>query len=621
MDNSPVRPAWQRAVIRLSAVVCTAILVGLLYWAREVFIPLALAVFFSYVLSPLVGWVQRRGLGRGPAVVLIVGLAVAVCGGTFYFVVQQLAGLSNELVERKDDIRKKLADARTSLLGDGDSQLTTTLEEWEEAISPTPPTEAESGTKQVATVESPKPKLAQRLQGLVTPAGEAAALAAFAFILVVFILLAKEDIQDRILRVASGGRVTNATRATREAGQRISRYLLSQLIVNSAFGVLMTVLMLAIGVRYALLWGFIATLMRYVPYIGTWVGVILPVGFSFATSDGWWQPVTVFAVYITLELFSNNFVEPRLYGTSMGISELALLLSAAFWAFLWGPIGLILSGPLTTCLLMLGKYHREFRGLYVLLGTDPPLARGTILFQRLVAGNVDEAVRAVEPAISTDAPAAVYDEAVVPALVLLKKARDEGEYENDEGRVLAVTTEVLSDLADRVQADGVEAAGGDRTRVVVCPVRDDVDYLSCTGFAATLPATRWEVEVTSPSTLTSELTELVIRFAPQVVCLAGVVPVSETHMRYLCKRLRAVAPDLTIVAAVWGGEKSAETATAVLNAGASAVEFSVADTRGRLRAWQPVFRNEAEAARPRVEAGTASAPTSVTPALAGGSSR
>jgi hypothetical protein len=345
-------------------------------------------------------------------------------------------------------------------------------------------------------------------------------------------------------------------------------------------------------------------------------------------SDGWWQPVVVFAVYIGLELVCNNLIEPRLYGTSMGISEIALLLSAAFWAFLWGPIGLILSGPLTTCLLMLGKYHKEFRGLYVLLGTDPPLSRGTILFQRLVAGNVDEAVRAVEPSVSADAPAGVYDEAVVPALVLLKQARVEGEYEDDEGRVLAVTSEVLSDLADRVQEGGANLAA-DRPRVIVCPVRDDIDHLACTGFAATLPATQWEVQVTSPATLASELTALVERFTPQVICLVGVAPVSETHVRYLCKRLRGVSPDLTIVVGVWGQEKQeaagntahAETSTRLVAAGASATEFSVADTRGRLLAWQPVFRDEAEADRPPTAVvGTPTATSRPSPAVAGAGS-
>lgn len=633
MEKSPVRPAWQRAVIRMSAVVCTAVIVALLYWAREVFIPLALAVFFAYVLSPVVAWLQRRGLGRMPSVILVVAVAGLVCGGTFYFVVQQLAGMTNDLVERKDVIKGHLTNIRTATVGEGESQFGKMLEELEQAISPTPartptnppvagvgPMVPVAERPQAVRVESSKPTWAQRLQGLVTPAGEAASLAAFAFILVVFILLAKEDIQDRILRVVSGGRVTSATRATRDAGQRIGRYLLSQLVVNTSFGLILTVVMLVVGLKYALLWGFIALVMRYVPYIGTWVGVILPVGFSLAMSDSLWQPAVVLAAYAVLELLCNNLIEPRLYGSSMGISELALLLSAAFWAFLWGPIGLILSGPLTTCLLMLGKYHKEFRGLYVLLGNDPPLARGTILFQRLVAGNVDEAVRAVEPAIVTDSPTAVYDDAVVPALVLLKRAREEGEYEDDEERVLAAAGEVLNDLADRVQAEGGVTAAGDRTRVIVCPVRDDVDHLACTGFAATLPAARWAVEITSPATLTSELIGLVGRFAPQVVCLAGVVPVSETHVRYLCKRLRAVATDLTIVAAVWGGEKSAEVAEAVMKAGATAVEFSVADTRGRLLAWRPVFRDEAETNRPRAGVGTAGANNRATPAVTGGGS-
>ena len=596
MDKPVSKPEWQRAVIRLSTVVTVVVVVGLLYWAREVFIPLALAVFFAYVLAPAVVWLQKLKLGRVPSVLIVGGLALVVCGGGFFLVMQQLVGLSGDLVAQKDAIKSKLVSARESMFGTGESQLKKMLEEMEEAISPTsapagnvspPPAEpavGEAGKKSAAPppAQTPKPSWANRLQGLVTPAGEAATLLAFSFVLVIFILLAKEDIQDRVLRVASGGKVTSATRATRDAAQRISRYLLAQLAVNSAFGLIMTVVMFAIGVKYALLWGVIAAVMRYVPYLGTWVGVLLPVGFSFATSPGLWQPVTVFAVYIGVELFSNNFVEPRLYGGSMGISELALLLSAAFWAFLWGPIGLILSGPLTTCLLMLGKYHREFRGMYILLGTDPPLAVGTALFQRLAAGNADEAVRVLEPVKDPAAPAAVYDAAVVPALGLVKKAKADGEMDaDDEQRVLATAAEVLDELAP-----ATAGGGGDRTRLIVCPAKDEIDGLAATGFASVL-SEQWEVVVMPGGALTSELLAEIARLDPRAVVVAGVWPTSGTHLRYLCKRVRAAAPDVYLLVTLWGAEPGP--ADPLLAAGASAVEFTFGGARTLLAGMRPVF--------------------------------
>ena len=231
-----------------------------------------------------------------------------------------------------------------------------------------------------------------------------------------------------MIRLTGDAQVTTTTKAADDASKRISRYLFMQLLINTAFGVIITVGLLAIGVDYALLWGFLASLMRYVPYIGTWLGLIPPAGRSrCAMSDGWWQPITVLALYVGLEVICNNVFEPWLYGTSMGLSEVAQLVAAAFWAFLWGPIGLILSGPLTVCLLVLGKYVPRFQFLEVLLGDEPALGAGRAAFyQRLTARDQDEATEVAREELKKSSAEEVFDDGADPGPDLRQAGRRSG---------------------------------------------------------------------------------------------------------------------------------------------------------------------------------------------------
>jgi hypothetical protein len=457
-------------------------------------------------------------------------------------------------------------------------------------------------------VVEPSSSWLSRADTLAGPISEGLGQAAFAFVLVVFMLLAKDDLQDRLMRLVGDGGLTSATRATGEATRRISRYLFSQMILNAAFGLVCAFGLLLMRVDYALLWGFVAFLMRYVPFVGTWLGVIPPALFAFAVSDGWWQPVGVIALFLGLELFCNNVIEPKLYGVSLGVSEVALLVSAAFWAFLWGPIGLVLSGPITTCLVAVGKFIPQLRFLAVLFGTEPPLTPAVALFQRLLARNQDEAVRVVEAAIPERDPDPVFDTTVIPALTLVKQARYEGQFEPDEEReVFAIVREVLDEVALGVRTRGgdgsaADAAGaGNRIRVLACPAADEADRLSLEALAAILPESRWEVRVTAVDTLTSELLEVARGFSPHVLCIGALPPDGVAHVRYLCKRLRARFPDTHILVGRWGDPAVGTLSEQFTAAGASAVEGSLVSARNLLTGWLPVFSGGAAqpAALPR----------------------
>jgi predicted PurR-regulated permease PerM/methylmalonyl-CoA mutase cobalamin-binding subunit len=606
-DTKPVvKPLWQRSLIILSAVVTAALVLAALYWMRSVFIPLALAVFLTAVLAPVVSFLQRRGLGRLPAVIVVVVLAVLMTAGTAAVFVSQLGGLTETVAENKDHIRAKLESARTTLFGSGDSKWTQILKEWEQSI--TPPAKEDSPQQ---VVVKPDGTWWSQLDTIAGPVAELLGLVAFALVLMVFMLLAKEDLQDRVFRLLGLGAMTSAARAGGETTARISRYLFAQFVLNALFGVVCTVGLFALQVPYALLWGLLAFVMRYVPYLGTWIGVLLPAGFSAALSDGWFQPIAILVLFLGLELLSNNLIEPRLYGTSLGVSEVALMVMAAFWTFLWGPIGLVLSGPLTMFLVVVGKHMPQFRFLEVLLGSEPPLTPAESLYQRLAARNQDEAERVVLAAIPKDDPRAVFDATVVPALALVKQARHDGQLDaDDERHVTAIAGEVVEEAVLEVRRRTAEDDGGPagerRVRVLACPAADEADRLSVEAFAGLLPAAHWEVKVTGVATLTSELLDQAGQFDPDVICIAALPPNGMAHVRYLCKRLRARFPEVRIVVGRWGGAESAAETAQFVEAGASAVAVSLSAARASLAGWLPVFTATPpkEAARPELPVGT-----------------
>jgi len=598
VDRKPaVKPAWQRAIIALSFVVTASLVLSALYWMRSLFIPIALAVFFTYVLAPLVEFLQRKGLPRVPSVLLVFVTALLLFLGCTTLVVVQLAGMSETLADNKDAIRIKIENTRSSIVGTGESRWSKIFDEMQTAVGASAPKATEE--KRTMVLEPSQPSYVSKLQDILGPAGDIFGMAAFSFILVVFMLLAKEDLQDRVLRLVGDGGVTSATRALREANVRVSDYLFAQLLLNTAFGVVCMVGLLLMGVQYALLWGFFAAVMRYVPYVGTWIGVLPPLLFSFAMSEGIAQPIGVFALYIGLEIICNNAVEPRLYGQSLGVSEVALLISAAFWSFLWGPIGLILSGPITTCLVVVGKNIPSLRFLHVLLGTEPSLTPAVALYQRLVARKLDEALRVVEAAaIKSDPPEAVFDMTVLPAFSLIKAARLEGEFDEDEEKALYTVAKDMTDdlIGDFVKIekaqDATEAAPGkEKIRLLCCPAGDVWDQLSLASFVAVMTDDRWDTKLIGTAKLSSELLVEVAAFAPHVICIGSLPPSGDAHLRYLCKRLRSRFPDIHILVCRWGEADSNATAEAIKDQGTIRVETTVTGARTYLSAWLPIFHH------------------------------
>ena len=582
----PPQQPWQKAIIALAAVVIAFTITLALYWGRTIFIPVALAIFLSFVLAPIVTRLQHWRFPRVLAVVVTVVVALGAMGVTGWLVAGQMSALVRSLPDQTPRIKAKFEEARNNVFGQGDNRFANMVQQLGEVFDP--PGGRGPLVEPVRVVVEPQgTSWMGQAQIYGAPLAEFLAQAAFTSILAVFILLRREDLRNRFLRLIGHGRVTVATKATDDASRRVSKYLLYQLIMNTVFGVIIMIGLFCMRVENALLWGFIAAVMRYVPYIGTWIGVIPPTLFSLALADGWWQPVGVLALFLTLEAISNNFVEPWIYGASLGVSEVAQLVSAGFWSFLWGPIGLILSQPLTTCVLVMGKYVPQLKFLDILLGDTPALEAKVAFYQRLAARDQDEATSIAEAERATKSADKVFDELFLPALAMARHDLEAGDMEAREVEgILRVARETAEEVAEK----NTPADGSARVRVLGCPAKDEIDRFGLELFGHLLDANRWEYEVTAVATLTSELLAVVEKYAPSVVVVGSLPPGGLAHTKYLCKKLRTKFPQLKIVVGRWGGdEPTADGDKTLLANGADRVDPTLTGTRQDLEGWREVL--------------------------------
>jgi predicted PurR-regulated permease PerM len=597
-------------VVILTGTVVGVVVIGFLYWAQAVLIPVALAVFLTFLLAPFVSLLQRHHVGRVPAVVLVVLVAALTLGGVGWLVTAEVTNVVGELPTYTENIKAKVRSLREMGQGAATESLEKMIRdissEWaspakSENVGPvvSPPRPAE------VTIQPDSPAWMSRLPVVLSSLVQLLGGLALALVLVVFMLLKREALRDRLIRLVGNGRLTVTTKALEDAGQRISRFLVVQLIINAGFGLVLALGLLLIQVPHALLWGFLAALLRYVPYLGSTLTALLLVTLSLAVFPGWVQPLLVLGLIVGLDLLTGNVLEPRLYGHTIAVSEVALLVAAAFWTFLWGPVGLLLSSPLTVCLAVLGKYVPQMEFLDVLLGDEPALDADVGFYQRLLARDQDEAAQLVLTQARTSPSEEVYDKILVPALNYLKRDRERDDVtEADEEFILRATREVMEDVGERQAASGtptaeeVEGVAPCKVRLLGCPGRDTADVLALDMLRQLLDPTRWEVEVLSLDLLSAELVAVIGEKAPAVVCLGALPPGGLAHTRYLCKRLRARLPGARIVVGRWGLKGNVEQNELQLReAGADQIETTLLDTRIHLSTWLPVLTPEGPTAK------------------------
>lgn len=608
------RPSLLRVLISL------VLIVGILYVAKSVIVPLAFAVLLTFILTPVVARIQDAGMSRIPAVLVTVALALAFCVGIAWSVGGQVNRLARELPDHKEKIEKKLADLRGS--GDGAfGRLMQMIRElgagWEQAA----PTEADP-TSQTAketrvVVVRPDESIGfERLALAVAPVIEPLATTGLVVILVIFMLIKREDLRNRIIGLLGHGHLTGTTRIIVDTAQRLSSFLLNLLLVNVGTGVVFGIGLLVIGVPYALLWGFLTAVLRFVPYVGTLFAVAFPLVLTFALSPDWTQFISVLVFFVILEAVTANVVEPLLFGHTTGVTPVALLVAAAFWTLLWGPIGLVLSTPLTLCLVVLGQHVPRLKFFTLLLGDAPALEPHAAYYQRLLARDQKEAQQVVAEQIKAQGTERVYDDVLVPALVLARRDRRLGGLTTEDvAYILQATREILTQLhaqpAEPAPAAVVEPAGAlptgalpapaldgqaepttapaveetaPRTLILGCPAHDETEELALQMLAQLMDADGCKIEVMSTRALPAVIEARVADLRPALVVISILPPGGLVQARYLCRRLRKRFAELPLVVSYSSETRAFDRLLVRLReAGASYLTTSLLQTRRQLR--------------------------------------
>ena len=567
----------------------TVLVVGVLYWAQEVLVPIAIATLLAFILHPVVTALERLRLGRIAAVTISVVLAFMLLLGAGWLVAWQLAGLAAELPQYRINIREKVADLRQLKKGGALEQVEETVTEVKEELK----------KKEAGTQEPPPREVVVAAEAesafwpipLATgPLVERLAAAGLAIVLVIFMLIQREELRNRLIRILGYSRLTVTTKALEEAGQRISRYLLMQLLLNSGFGIAVGLVLFLIGVPYALLWGFTAILLRFIPYIGPWLAAIMPTALSLAYFPGWMTPLLVVGVFIVLELTTNMLLEPLFYGESAGVSEIAILVMAAFWTWLWGPVGLVLALPLTVCLVVFSKYVPEMTFVTVLLSDAPALEPYVNYYQRMLAEDQDEGEEIVEEYLQSHSQAELYDSVIVPALSSAKADRKRGQLtERDEQAVYQCTRAILEDIDERreqapadSQAATSETAPDRVVRVLGLPADGKSDEVALLALKKIVDPTRCQMEVLPAEMLASEMVSRIGEHPPRLVCIGAMAPGGLAHARYLCKRIRASFPELKILVCRWGRADLEKSESFLKSAGADRIAHTLSGSREQL---------------------------------------
>lgn len=535
------------------------IIAGALHVAREVFIPIAVAALLSFLLAPMVNRLTRWGLPNLAAVLTTVGFAFTILGVVGWLVSAQFVNLVNELPKYQDNMRAKISaisepgEGVFSRAGEMVRSLRREIEEEanEEAAAEQPDQPAPVPVQVEEPPPGPFKLLAQYAGPVLGPLG----LAGISFIFVVFILLQRNDLRDRFVKLVSGGNLNLATQAVDDATQRITRYLLMQMVINVTYGIPLGVGLYFIGVPNALLWGLLATLLRFIPFVGPWVAAFFPISLSIAVDPGWTMPLMVIGLVIALELISNNVIEPWLYGTSTGISVVALLFAAVVWTWIWGPIGLFLSTPLTVCLLVIGKNVPSLGFLNVILGSEPVLAPEARLYQRMLAMDPESMFDLADDYLESHSLTGFYDRVLVPALAMAEGDRHAGTLaERRQQFIIQSTRDLIEDLAERF----AEPAGDSKARQVICfPAQDEADELTALMFGQVLKQSGISSEIGTTSQPVPDVIRRARETGAKVICICSLPPGAVAAARKKCRRLHQAGRCAKVMAGVWDTTQSA----------------------------------------------------------------
>lgn len=635
------RLAYSTKGNRVSVVTVLGVSVAALYFAQDVLIPLALAVLLSFLLAPLVKLVERRRLARIPAVLVVVVIAFGLIFGLGWVVGSQVVNLAQAMPQYQGEIARKVQSVRESglALGARFRQFGTDMEtaaaepaprerraapsgpppgqtgvaqDPNAGGSPPPPTGADASAAPPAPQPGASPSNPLYTVGLAAPTSPVKTLGvylgpvlsklgtgALVIIFVVFMLVEREDLRDRLIRLVSRGKYTLTTRALNDAGKRISRYMLAQAIVNGSYGTTVAAGLWLIGLVFGhgstfpnlALWGLLCALLRFIPYIGPWIAAMFPIAISLAVYPGFGVFAATLALFVLIEVVSNNVMEPWIYGASTGLSTVAVLAAAVFWTWLWGPVGLLMSTPLTVCLVVLGKHVPAFQFLDVLLGDQPALPPAVSFYQRLLAGDRKEALGLAAGVARQNGVDRVPDEVYIPAVRLTRRDRADGELKpEDETMIYDAMMRVADDL-DKALAPPAPPAARDTSpaaTVLGCTAHHASEEVVLSTLARLMQPYNHALEIMSTRTLPSDIEKRIERDRFALVFIAVVPPGGTIQARYLCRRLKKQFPDVAIVVGYFGRPRNFDRLLVRFrSAGASYVTTSLLQSLGQITAMMP----------------------------------
>ncbi len=554
----------------------TAVVVILaLYFARVILIPLALAVLFTFLLTPLAGALERIHFPRFVAIFLVVGIAIAAFGGVGWTVGNQVLDVTNQLPSYKSNIRAKIDSLRNPRSRRLDTAANAVKEIGKEITDASTNTveNASAKGKRAAAIPPPAPvqiyqpatNPLESLNSVITPLGSAIIVV----VLTIFMLAGREDLRNRLIGLVGHGHLNQMTQALDDAGSRVSRYLRLQLLVNTAYGVVIGLGLYAIGVPNALLWGTLAALLRFLPYIGSPLAAVLPILLSLAIFANWTKPLYTVVLYLVVELLVANVLEPLLYGAHTGISSFAVLFAAIFWSLIWGPIGLLLSTPLTVCLVVIGRHVPTLGFLNIMLGDQPVLSPEAHYYQRLLASDQTEAKHVLEEYLRTNSLEELYDSVLIPALALAEQDRHHNDLEAiTEKFICQSTKEFLEDLAEKTKDEEAVAVAetpldsevlvaprhtnhrGEPLCVVCLPARDETDEIVGIMLGQLLVRAGYQAQAI-PIGTTAEMLAQLKDSSPDIVCISALPPFALLHARELYRKIRTQLPNVKIIVGLW----------------------------------------------------------------------
>jgi predicted PurR-regulated permease PerM len=576
-------------------VITGVVVVCALYFGRAVLIPITLSVLLSFLLAPLVQTLRRLHMGQLPSIFIAVLFALASLLAIGALIGAQLVQLAGDLPQYQEAIEQKIETVQQKTVGRADSLMSRAAAALQRVAptKPNPPRPTGRAARnapavpQQVEVHEPSPTPMQLAQRALSPAIAPIETTFIVLVVTIFILLQREDLRDRLISLFGSRDLHRTTTAINDAAVRLSRYFVAQLGVNLSAGGIIAIGLAIIGVPGALLFGVIAALLRFVPYIGIWIAAILAVFLAAAIQPQWTMAVYTLILFIVVDVVAGQIAEPFLYGHRSGLSPLAVVVAAIFWSWLWGPIGLVLSTPLTLCVVTLGRYADRLNFLTVLLGDQPALTPAQTFYQRLLADDPHEAIVQAERLLREMSLIDYYDKVALEGLKLARNDAMRGVLMPDQlqrvnealvdivenleiadglpdrlsraepadsaGALLASASADLSERHDSHASTGQEAHEIERTSVLCVPGRGAFDEVT-TAIAVQLLGRQGfaPMMATHSGYRSARADEPSFQDAP-IICIVSLdAPESPPYLRNMLRRTREWRPRATLVVGVGG---------------------------------------------------------------------